>query len=191
MDSELKFKVFRRGDDRRAFRLESIFWNILEEVAKSQRKSLRDTVFSITESSGKAGNQSSLLRSFAASYLAERLSEIEGGEGQRLALAPFYASPAPGLVVSESRRIVAHNKAMLDFINAKRSHTDEGSLSDVRFVFDVPISQILTILSESPNRFMECGFKLTIGKDIITGRARLWPISDPLIAERQVGAFIL
>jgi predicted DNA-binding ribbon-helix-helix protein len=191
MSSDTRFRVFRRGNERRAFRLEKSFWEILEKSAKSNGRSLRDVVFEITDAALPDDNMTSRLRTTAIGWLAGRLQKIEKEGEKQSAMMPFYASPAPGIIVSENRRIIAHNKAMLDYISREKGGAATESISDVRFHFEIPMPQILTILSESQGRFLECGFRLTIAGAVSSGRARIWPSWDKLASERQVGAFII
>lgn len=191
MDSDLKFKVFRRGDDRRAFRLEHIFWELLEQAAKSNGKNLRDFVFAITDSSPQSRNLSSELRSVAAGWAAKKLEHAAAGTNTDAAMKLFHASPAPGIIIAENRRIVAYNKAMLAYLQRRRAGFKTREMASVRFSFELPIAQIMGFLVDAPGKFFECRFRIMLGEENVSGRARIWLSWDADKQERHLGAFIL
>ena len=57
--SDSQFRVFRRGDERRAFRLEHVFWDLLEQAAAAKGQKLREFVFALIDQEPDAKNLAS------------------------------------------------------------------------------------------------------------------------------------
>jgi predicted DNA-binding ribbon-helix-helix protein len=189
-EPDFQFRVFRRDDERKAFRLERVFWDLLEQAAAAKGQKLRDLVFSVIDNEPDAKNLASSLRTSAAKWANERhaaLAESGGGPG----IVLFHACPSPGIVIGEDRRIVAFNVAMQSFIAGRRSHALRSDIVDARFAFELPVAQIIKFLVEAPGKFMECGFRITLGEEALTGRCRVCLYRDGKPGTRQLGAFIV
>jgi predicted DNA-binding ribbon-helix-helix protein len=188
--SEFQFRVFRRGEERRAFRLERVFWDLLEQAAASKGQKLRELVFSLIDQEPDAKNLASSLRSAGAKWASERNAALKDSAGAPAGLVLFHACPSPGIVIGEDRRIVAFNIAMQNFIAGRRSQL-RGDMVDARFAFELPVGQIIKFLVEAPGKFMECGFRITLGGEALTGRCRVCLYRDGSPGARQLGAFIV
>jgi predicted DNA-binding ribbon-helix-helix protein len=186
-----QFRVFRRGEERRAFRLERVFWNLLEQAALAKGQKLRDVVFSVIDQERDAKKLASSLRTAAAGWASERYAKLSDTDGTQSALVVFHASPSPGLIIGEDRRIFAFNTAMQAFIAARRPHAQRSEIVDARFAFELPIGQIIKFLVEAPGKFMECGFRITLGEEAIPGRCRVCLYREAKPGARQLAAFIV
>lgn len=188
--ADSQFRVFRRGEERRAFRLERVFWDLLEQVATTKGQKLREFVFSLIDQETDAKNLASSLRTAAAKWASERNAALAESGGPQTGLVLFHACPSPGIVIGEDRRIVAFNIAMQNFIAGRRSQL-RGDMVDARFAFELPVGQIIKFLVEAPGKFMECGFRITLGGEALTGRCRVCLYRDGSPGTRQLGAFIV
>ena len=82
--AETRFRIFRRGEWRRAFRLEEVFWTALEDAAADKGVKVADYVRSIVDGEPEgAANSSSLLRVHAATWLQDRIARLEVAREQR------------------------------------------------------------------------------------------------------------
>jgi predicted DNA-binding ribbon-helix-helix protein len=189
--ADFQFRVFRRGEERRAFRLERVFWNLLEQAAAARSQKLRDLVFSLIDREPDAKNLASSLRTAGAKWASERNAALSETAGAQPALVLFHACPSPGLVIGEDRRIVAFNIAMQNFIAGRRPHALRSDMVDARFAFELPVGQIIKFLVEAPGKFMECGFRVTLGGEALSGRCRVCLYRDGNAGARQLGAFIV
>jgi predicted DNA-binding ribbon-helix-helix protein len=187
---DTQFRVFRRGEERRAFRLERVFWDLLEEAAAAKSQKLRDLVFSLIDQEPDSKNLASSLRTAGAKWASERTAALSGSTAPQAGLVLFHACPSPGIVIGEDRRIVAFNIAMQNFIAARRSQL-RGDMVDARFAFELPVTQIIKFLVEAPGKFMECGFRITLGGEALSGRCRVCLYRDGAPGTRQLGAFII
>jgi predicted DNA-binding ribbon-helix-helix protein len=186
-----QFRVFRRGEERKAFRLEHVFWDLLEQAACAKGQKLRDLVFFLIDQEPDAKNLASCLRTAAARWASERHAALAVSEGTQSGLVLFHACPSPGIVIGEDRRIVTFNIAMQRFIAARRPHASRSDMVDARFAFELPVGQIIKFLVEAPGKFMECGFRITLGAEALTGRCRVCLHRDGNPGTRQLGAFIV
>jgi predicted DNA-binding ribbon-helix-helix protein len=189
--AEFQFRVFRRGDERKAFRLERVFWDLLEQAAAAKGQKLRDLVFSLVDKEPDARNLASSLRTAGAKWAGERNASLAESAGAQSTMVLFHACPSPGIVIGEDRRIVAFNIAMQHFIAGRRLHGLRKDMVDARFAFELPIAQIIKFLVEAPGKFMECGFRITLGQETLTGRCRVCLYRDSKPGTRQLGAFIV
>lgn len=188
---EFQFRVFRRGEERRAFRLERVFWELLEQAAAAKRQKLRELVFSLIDQEPDGKNLASSLRTAGAKWASERNAALAQSAGAQSGLVLFHACPSPGIVIGEDRRIVAFNIAMQNFIASRRPHALQSDMVDARFAFELPVGQIIKFLVEAPGKFMECGFRITLGSEALPGRCRVCLYRDGNPGTRQLGAFIV
>jgi len=189
--TDFQFRVFRRGGERRAFRLERVFWELLEQAAAAKGQKPRDFVYAIIDREPDSKNLASSLRTAVAKWANDRNTALSDTAGTQSALVIFHASPAPGIVIGEDRRIVAFNAAMQAFIAARRRNAPKSEMVDARFAFELPIVQIIKFLVEAPGKFMECGFRITLGEEVLAGRCRVCLFRDGKPGARQLGAFIV
>jgi len=189
--ADFQFRVFRRGEERKAFRLERVFWDLLEQAAESKGQKLRDFVFSVIDREPDAKNLASSLRTAVATWASERNTALSEGGGTQSALVLFHACPSPGIIIGEDRGIVAFNSAMQNFIAGRRPHALRNNIVDARFAFELPVAQIIKFLVEAPGKFMECGFRIVLGEEALTGRCRVCLYRDGTPGTRQLGAFIM
>jgi predicted DNA-binding ribbon-helix-helix protein len=189
--AESQFRVFRRGEERRAFRLEPVFWELLEQAAAAKGQKLRDLVFFLIDQEPDAKNLASSLRTAGAKWAEARNAAQAESPGTQSAIVLFHACPSPGLIIGEDRRIVAFNIAMQNFIASRRLHALRNDMVDARFAFELPIAQIIKFLVEAPGKFMECGFRITLGEEHLSGRCRVCLYRDGKQGTRQLGAFIV
>ena len=185
-----RFRVFTRGRERRAFKLEPVFWEALEIAAKARGMRLRDLVFELADRNADAANLSSLLRVEAANWLNADAKRQQYRPIAQAALGVLNAAPSAGLVIDEHKRIISHNRAMLDFIQRRRRQSN-AQIGEARLVFDLPIEQIFDIVSQASGKLVECGFRLTVNGEPITGRMRVTLFPAPDNAPRQLLAFVI
>jgi predicted DNA-binding ribbon-helix-helix protein len=190
-NADFQFRVFRRGSERRAFRLERVFWQLLDEAASAKSQKLRDFVFAIIDSEPDAKNHSSSLRTAVARWLSERLIALSEKAPSDSGIVLFRACPSPGMIIGEDRRIVAFNIAMQSFIAGRRPHGQKSDMVDARFAFELPIGQIIRFFVDAPDKIMECDFKITLSGELISGRCRVCLYRDGKIGARQLGVFIV
>lgn len=124
--ADMKFRVLRLGKTRKAFRLETPFWRALEIIAREKGRTLEDEVSSKLDSVPEGANHSSALRVGA---IADMIAfwQVAESRASRLQWAHVLeASPSPAFALTESRRIICANSALLKAIRGHRLAANSG-----------------------------------------------------------------
>lgn len=104
-------RILQRNHRRLSIRLEEIFWAQLETCAKEEGVKLADLVFSLTENLAETENRSSLLRAYSIDWLRKRLLQARLSASQVDLQLILAACPAPCVIITQQRRLAAHNPA--------------------------------------------------------------------------------
>jgi len=169
----LRFRIFKRGAWRRAFRLEDAFWEALERAAKDQEKKLGDYVKQLTESSAPDANISSLMRVRAMEWLKERCLALETAQIPKKLLQGVLAAPVPCFVISASRELVASNPDFTTYVTAHARPGETSEATKVQMSMDVPVQKLLETLASEQGKAMTCGFSIKTSGIVLSGRARV------------------
>lgn len=190
VSSSHQFRIFKRDGERRAFRLETAFWDVLERAAKQQGRRIGDLVFDIIRRSETSNNLSSVLRSYALMWLDDQLRSNDDRIVLTSAVAVLNASPSAGLILDEKHYILAYNKAIIDFIQ-QRVGPRIPEIKEVRLSFDVSIPKILEIVGNHAEKVVECGFRLVSMGVPVSGRARVSSLATLIHTRRRLLVFII
>lgn len=196
--AETRFRIFRRGEWRRAFRLEQVFWEALEEAAAARGLKLADHVRAIVEGEEaegagdgqaaptEAANSSSLLRVHAAQWLQSRIARLEVAQGQREVLHAALAAPLPCFVISATRALVSFNTEFSAYVTGRAQAASAEDVSKARLTLDVPVDRLIEVLAGQPGRVVICGFTIRTSAAIASGRARV-TLAQPSRRDLVVG----
>ena len=102
-------RILQRRHRRLSIRLEQVFWTQLETCAKEDGLKLADLVFAVAESESE--NRSSQLRAYCVDWLRKRLFQARLGASQVDIQQILAACPAPCVIITQQRRLAAHNPA--------------------------------------------------------------------------------
>ena len=172
--AETRFRIFRRGEWRRAFRLEQVFWAALEEAAAEKGTKVADYVRSIVEGeTDGAANSSSLLRVHAATWLQARVARLEVAQQQREILHAALAAPLPCFVISATRALVSFNTEFSAYVTGRAQAASAEDVSKARLTLDIPVDRLIEVLAGQPGRVVLCGFNIRTSAAIASGRARV------------------
>ncbi|MHB2169187.1 ribbon-helix-helix domain-containing protein [Alsobacter sp. R-9] len=187
----LRFRVLRRGDWRRAFRLEQAFWTTLEEEARLQGRKLADHVRHILENAPaiEGGNDSSLLRVHAVRWLDEKLRRLEQRQERREVLHAALAAPLPCFVISANRALVTYNAEFSAYVTGRAQAASDEDVSKARLTLDVPVDRLIDVLRDPPGRVVMCGFSIRTSAAIASGRARV-TLAQPSRTDLVVGYIV-
>lgn len=196
---ETRFRIFRRGDWRRAFRLEQVFWDALEEAAAARGLKLADHVRAIVDGEADAApgdapqpartdapNASSLLRVHAAQWLRERIAGLAVAQAQREVLHAALAVPVPCFVISATRALVSFNPEFSAYVTGRAQAASAEDVSKARLTLDVPVDKLIEVLAGQPGRVVICGFTIRTSAAIASGRARV-TLAQPSRRDLVVG----
>jgi predicted DNA-binding ribbon-helix-helix protein len=183
----LRFRVLKRGEWRRAFRLEDEFWTVLEEAAAAEGLKIADYVRGLLERTGEdAANASSLLRVTAVAYMTGQRDRLLRSTTMAEVVHPAIAAPVPCFVVSEKRALVSFNAEFSNYVMARTQAVDRDEVGKARLTLDVPVDKLIEILSQPPGRVALCGFTIRTPSATATGRARV-TLAQPSRRDLVVG----
>lgn len=184
----MRFRIFKRGTWRRAFRLEEAFWTVLERAAKDRGYKISDYIKALVDQApGNEANQSSMLRVHAVEWLGARLSILQGAQDPREVLHAALAVPLPCFVIGANRSLVNYNSEFTAYVTgrAQEAASDED-VSKARLSLDVPIDRLIEVLSAQQGRSVLCGFTIRTSLAIATGRAKV-TLAQPSRRDMVVG----
>jgi predicted DNA-binding ribbon-helix-helix protein len=136
---DMKFRVLRLGKTRKAFRLENPFWQALEIIAREKGRTLEDEVSSKLDNVPEGANHSSALRVGA---IADMIAFWQVAESRASRLQwghVLEASPSPAFALTESRRIICANSAL---VKAVRGHRLAAGAGPTEIAIDLPAQAV-------------------------------------------------
>lgn len=152
-----KFRILKVGGRKRAFSLEPVFWNILEEAARGQSMRLGDYVSQVL-ADAPAGNNSSLLRSSAAQWASEQAERLRDKGLLGLARRIAVSHSAPAFVIDQFRHVISCNKPFDDLVSEGTGQSAPGGLAGMDLRLGVPMSELGRVLSNQPEKFLRANF---------------------------------
>ena len=117
---DMKFRVLRLGRSRKAFRLEKPFWRALEIIARVKGRTLEEEVGSRLDGAPDGANHSSALRMGAIEDMIAFWQMAESRASRLQWAHVLEASPSPAFALTESRRIICANAALMRAVRRHR-----------------------------------------------------------------------
>lgn len=178
-DREPRFRILKRGDWRRAIKLEDVFWTSLEIAAERAGQKLTDYVRAVLEDAPDGANQTAILRVHAARVLRDGLTAAERRLSETSAAEILKASPAPGFIVASGHGLVAYNSAFARrMVDAARIIPGKP-LPQARMSLEAPIQHVAEAIRRARPKMLECGFTLQVGDGVVRGRIRTSLVHGP------------
>lgn len=109
--SKPRQRILQRHYRRFSIKLEEVFWTQLETCAKEENRKLADLVFTVIEGGDEPTNRSSLLRAYCVDWLRKRLFQARLAASQFDIQMILAACPVPCVVITQQRKLAAHNPA--------------------------------------------------------------------------------
>jgi predicted DNA-binding ribbon-helix-helix protein len=173
--ADRRFRILKIGGARRAFSLEPIFWEALEEIAKVRKQRLSHLVETVL-GSDPSSTSSSALRTHASRWLLEQYRLLSRRDVGRLAKAVVDSFSLPALVLDQRKQIVAFN---MPFRNLGHSASvSPPPIAQLRLA--VPLERLLQLLGEQPTHVF------AVSGVIDFGTVR-WPASITVALLDKVG----
>jgi predicted DNA-binding ribbon-helix-helix protein len=183
----LRFRIFKRGPWRRAFRLEQAYWDVLERAAEDAGLKIADYVKGLVDAFAETdANQSSMLRVHALAWLQRRADGLARAQEPREILHAALAAPLPCFVISANRALVNFNGEFSSYVVGRAQAASEDDVSKARLSLDVPVDKLIELLSAQPGRAVLCGFTIRTSLAIATGRAKV-TLAQPSRRDLVVG----
>jgi predicted DNA-binding ribbon-helix-helix protein len=149
-------RVVSHNGVRRAFKLERVFWKILEFAATSKKQRLGAYIAEIVGATGKDDNRTSLLRVHAAEWLSRRLIDSSAKGLAPKTLASIVLSvPSPCFSIDNENRITSQNEPFLKFLQPIVGDGKGDTNAAVRVTFQRDMKAIRELLKQSPRPFVD------------------------------------
>lgn len=170
----MRFRIFKRGAWRRAFRLEEVFWQVLGEASAAGKTKIGDYVKALVdEAEGSGVNQSSMLRVHATEWLLKRVRSLETASEAREVLHAALQAPVPCFVVGANRALLHFNPEFSTYVIGRAQAANAEDVSKARLSLDAPVDRLIEVLSAPPGRVAICGFSIRTPSAVATGRAKV------------------
>lgn len=168
-----RFRVFKRGSWRRAFRLEDVFWDTLEDAAAAEGMKLADYVKRLTGAFGPDVNVSSQMRVRVVEWLARRCRALEAVATPDRLMPSVLAAPVPCFVISAGRDLVRSNAEFQVYLTGRTRAAGVEGPASVTMALDAPVARVVALLASEEGRALACGFTIRCGTISLAGRARV------------------
>jgi predicted DNA-binding ribbon-helix-helix protein len=109
---EPQFRVVSIGGERKAFRLEAIYWTVMDMIARRNRRTLSAEIAATLARIGGRANQSAHLRARCAADLLDLLELAEARSATPSWRAVIDGMPQPAFVMTRGLRVLQANAAM-------------------------------------------------------------------------------
>ncbi|HEX2257859.1 MAG TPA: ribbon-helix-helix domain-containing protein [Afifellaceae bacterium] len=170
---QLRFRALRCNGTRKAFRLEVLFWQLLEAAARASGLRLSDYI-NHAVSEGKGANGASALRVAAAGWVAGRYAELQSKTAPERLLRLVQLAPCACFAIGANRALLSYNQ---EFADAVRSNMAVGQMpidvSTARLSLDVPLQRVIELLRSGEKESIDCGYAIHVGTARRIGKARV------------------
>lgn len=184
------FRAVSTPNERRGIRLESLYWDVLKSLAKSGGRTLGEQIEMTVEGRPEVGgNVASLLRVACLKWLVERVARLEAVTAMRTTDAIVQASPSPAFALTADKRILVHNRALLNLIQSRfLAVRPEALQRGLRLSLDVQIEQVIAELTQGSTNTVVTGFALGFEGERIRGKLNM--VLAPVSRQTVIIAYI-
>jgi predicted DNA-binding ribbon-helix-helix protein len=182
---DMKFRVLRLGLARKAFRLETPVWQALEIIARKNGRTLEDEVRCKLDSVPEGANQSSALRVGAIEDMIAFWQVAESRASRLSWTHVLEASPSAAFALTESRRIICANAAL---VKAVRGHRLAAETGPTEIAVELPAQAVEEALRSGGHVLTTALFRS--GPFRFSARTRLAGHADGSGADRVVIGFL-
>ncbi len=149
--TQTSLKVLQKAGRRVSIRLEDIYWDQLQELARTDSISLNSLVFRVVEELDESTNRTSALRTYCLNRLRQELvlKSIQTGDTGLAAI--ITACPVPVMVLTPERRIAAYNPAFAnEILSALATNQNGEKRTTLRLTFSRPFNLIVKQVVDNP-----------------------------------------
>lgn len=169
--SEPIFRALSVDGVRRGIRLERLYWDQLNAIARQKNMKLNELIGTVAQTGEGGDNLTAALRLLVTRHLAGT-ARSQGSElGLRELVGLAAASPSPVLVLSADKKIMTYNQAFFAFLQSRLSTMTMEVLSkDFRLQIDTPIASLFEKLRTSPDQPVVASFMVGSNDQVFRGR---------------------
>jgi predicted DNA-binding ribbon-helix-helix protein len=147
MQPATRFRILKVGGRKRAFSLEPVFWDALEEIARTKSDRLGAFIGRLL-AAGPHENAASTLRSGAADWLLQEYRKLSARDYRALGQRIVDSIPIPAFVMDQGKRILAYNRAFLHLGLSEAKEKPRNAQLRLNAAFD----RVVEVLSQEPQR---------------------------------------
>ena len=153
---EPEFRVVTHEGARLGFRLEHLFWSILEAAASAKGMRIGSYIAEALEGGEASNNSSSVLRVHATQWIGQRLKESSSRTlSPKFVVKVVRASPLPCFVMDNDNRIAAQNDAFLALLRTQVLNEGSNSEATVHIRFRSDVASIRERLKAAQDSYIE------------------------------------
>ncbi len=180
-----EFRVLTHEGKKHAFKLEQIFWQIIQLAANARKQRMGAYVASLLETASPNVNRTSMLRSHAAEWISNRLAETTARAlSPRFVTKVVQSTPLPCIAIDANNAITAHNDLFIALLGAASRDSTKAKIDKVRVSFGRDIAAVRDSLIVSRAAYIEETVRLNTGEDTLHRTARIVginPLQGPAI----------
>ena len=154
-----RFRILKIGRRKRAFSLEPVFWEALEEIARLKSNRLGALIDGLL-GEGPHRNAASVLRTGATDWLLSEYRKLSTRDYGRLGQRIVDSNPVPAFVMNQRKEIVAFNRP---FLRLGESTTGQPPPS-ARLRLNAAFDRVADLLSQEPQRSIALKAVLDFGE---------------------------
>lgn len=177
--SSLEFRTLTFQHKRHAFKLESIFWRVLEAAANANGISLAQFVSNVVSAPSDHSNKSSILRVAAAQWLMSRwLAVSEKSISQKTLARVIKTSPIPAFIVSNTQAIEAPNEAFMRMLDAFGDEGEGGARPAISIRFRSDVASLVQRCRSNATGYLVDELVFQVGQQTRILQARITAIES-------------
>ena len=177
--SSIEFRALTFQHKRHAFKLESIFWRVLEAAANANSMSLAQFISNVVSAPCDRSNKASMLRVAAAQWLMSRLLAVsEKSMSQKTVARVIKTSPVPAFIVSNTQAIEAPNEAFMRMLDGFEDEGLGSARSDISLRFRSDVASLLQRCKSNAAGYLVDELVFQVGQQRRILRARIAAIES-------------
>jgi len=177
--SSLEFRTLTFQHKRHAFKLESIFWRVLEAAANANGISLAQFVSNVVSAPSDHSNKASILRVAAAQWLMSRwLAVSEKSISQKTLARVIKTSPIPAFIVSNTQAIEAPNEAFIRMLDAFGDEGEGGARPAISIRFRSDVASLVQRCRSNATGYLVDELVFQVGQQTRILQARITAIES-------------
>ena len=174
-----RFRIVTSQGARHAYKLEQIFWTVLEVAASASGKRLGSYIAKLESKFEDGENRTSHLRVHSMLWICQTLAELSSQSvPPRVVRDLIAATPCPAFRVDKNNRVRGHNQALLARLAKLQMRRDPDAGGTLQVRFDRDFSSIHDELRSSACGSIEDNVEIRAGEISETWRIRIVQIES-------------
>ena len=185
-DLDLEFRVILIDGKRRGFRLEKLFWRLLDDISK--RRGLRRSKLVagiLARGEMETKNAAGAVRGFVARAIEEERHGLHSAFAQPKQVSLLQQAPVPAFAINRYKRLQQVNSEFNQLVRVTVGNMSQTVTSDtLRLTLDTKIEELF--IEAQANGSATCNYSIFMGQHGRRGRTKLVAV-PPYPSEVLVG----